>query len=156
MLLIFSSASAYPPAVYCKTSENENLWNSKLTHFLIWIWKSVPLILRGEHRLRVFGCKVLRKLSWLQGNEVTLQNLEFHNFSSSPRTVGITRSRRMEWATYVARMRETRNAYRILVDKLSVRDDGRRKRRCGDNTKMEFNPRITDIGTKYVHVRSSQ
>jgi hypothetical protein len=32
------------------------------------------------------------------------------------------KSRRMRWAGHAARMREKRNAYRILVDKLEKRD----------------------------------
>jgi hypothetical protein len=37
-----------------------------------------------------------------------------------------------------------------------VRDEERCKSRCDDNIKMEFNPRITDIATIYVNVRSYQ
>jgi hypothetical protein len=36
---------------------------------------------------------------------------------SSPNTVRIIKTRRMRWAGHVARMGETRNAYRILVGK---------------------------------------
>jgi hypothetical protein len=36
---------------------------------------------------------------------------------SSPNIIRIFKSRRMRWAGYVARMGQTRNAYRILVGK---------------------------------------
>jgi hypothetical protein len=46
-----------------------------------------------------------------------LRNEELHNLYSSPNIIRIIKSRRMRWAGHVARMEETRNAYRILVGK---------------------------------------
>jgi hypothetical protein len=49
----------------------------------------------------------------------------------------MTKSRRMRWAGHVARMGETRNAYRILVGKPEgKRRLGRPRRRWVDNIKM--------------------
>jgi hypothetical protein len=49
------------------------------------------------------------------------------------------KSRRMRWAGHVARMGETRNAYRILVRKLEgKRPLGRPRRRWVDNIKMDL------------------
>jgi hypothetical protein len=49
------------------------------------------------------------------------------------------KSRRMGWAGYVARMGETRNAYRILVGKPEGKKPlGRPRRRCVDNIKMDL------------------
>jgi hypothetical protein len=49
------------------------------------------------------------------------------------------KSRRMRWAGHVARMRETRNAYRILVGKPEgKRPLGRPRRRWMDNIKMDL------------------
>jgi hypothetical protein len=49
------------------------------------------------------------------------------------------KSRRMRLAGHVARMREKRNAYRILVGKLEgKRPLGRSRRRCVDNVKMDL------------------
>jgi hypothetical protein len=47
-----------------------------------------------------------------------LLNEELHNLYSSPNIIRLIKSNRMRWAGHVARMRETRNAYRILVGKL--------------------------------------
>jgi hypothetical protein len=47
---------------------------------------------------------------------------KFHNLYSSPSIIRMIKSRRMRWAGHVARMREKRNAYRILVEK----PDGKR------------------------------
>jgi hypothetical protein len=47
------------------------------------------------------------------------------------------KSRKMSWEGHVARMRETRNAYRILVGKpKGKRSLGRLKRRWVDKTKI--------------------
>jgi hypothetical protein len=56
---------------------------------------------------------------------------------SSPNIIRTIKSRRMRWAGYVARMGETRNAYRILVGKSEGRRPlGRLRRRWVDNIKM--------------------
>jgi hypothetical protein len=44
-----------------------------------------------------------------------LHKEELHNLYSSPSIIRMVMSRRMRWAGHVARMREKRNAYRILV-----------------------------------------
>jgi hypothetical protein len=46
---------------------------------------------------------------------IKLHNEELHNWYSSPNIIRMIKSRRMRWAGHVARMGETRNAYRILV-----------------------------------------
>jgi hypothetical protein len=57
----------------------------------------------------VFENRVLRILG--------LHNEELHSLFSSPNIIRMIKSRRMRWAGHVARMGETRNAYRILVGK---------------------------------------
>jgi hypothetical protein len=78
------------------------------------------LTLREEHRLSVFQNRVLRRIFGPRRDEVTgdwrkLHNEKLHNLYSSPNIIRMIKSRRMGWAGHVARMRETRNAYRILV-----------------------------------------
>jgi hypothetical protein len=65
---------------------------------------------------------VLRRIFGPKRDEVTggwrrLHNEELHNLYSSPSINRMVKSRRMGWAEHVARMWETRNAYRILVGK---------------------------------------
>jgi hypothetical protein len=87
---------------------------------------------------------VLRRIFGPKRDDVTedwrkLHNEGLHNLYSSPNIIMLIKSRRMRWAGHVARMGETRNAYRILVG----RPEGKRplgtpRRRWVDNIKMEF------------------
>jgi hypothetical protein len=66
--------------------------------------------------------RVLRRIFGPKRDEVTgvwrkLHNEELHNLYSSPDIIRMIKSRTMRWVRHVARMRETRNAYRILVGK---------------------------------------
>ncbi|KAJ4435487.1 hypothetical protein ANN_18103 [Periplaneta americana] len=102
------------------------------------------LTLREEHRLRVFENKVLRKIFGAKRDEVTgewrkLHNTELHALYSSPDIIRNIKSRRLRWARHVARMGESRNAYRVLVG----RPEGKRplwrpRRRWEDNIKMDL------------------
>ncbi|KAJ4435545.1 hypothetical protein ANN_18161 [Periplaneta americana] len=78
------------------------------------------LTLREEHWLRVFENKVLMKIFGAKRDEVTgewrkLHNTELHALYSSPDIIRNIKSRRLRWAGHVARMGESRNAYRVLV-----------------------------------------
>jgi hypothetical protein len=84
--------------------------------------KTWSLTLRDEHRLRVFEDTGLRRIFGPKRDEVTgdwrkLHNEEHHNLYSSPEVIRMIKLKRMRWAGHVARMGETRNAYRILVGK---------------------------------------
>jgi hypothetical protein len=46
-----------------------------------------------------------------------LHNEELRDLYSSPSIIKIMKSRRMKWAAHVARMREKRNAYMLLMGK---------------------------------------
>jgi hypothetical protein len=81
------------------------------------IWS---LTLREQHILRVFERRVLRRIFGPKRDEVTgewrkLHNKEFHYLYSSARIIRIIKSMRMRWAGHVARIREKRNVYRLLV-----------------------------------------
>jgi hypothetical protein len=68
-----------------------------------------------------------------------LHNEELHNLYSSPSIIRMIKSRRMRWAGHVERMREKRNAYRILVVKPEEkRPLGRPRCRWVDNIKMDL------------------
>ncbi|KAJ4442202.1 hypothetical protein ANN_12068 [Periplaneta americana] len=76
------------------------------------------LTLREEQRLRMFENKVLRKIFGAKRDEVTgewrkLHNAELHGLYTSPDIIRNIKSRRLRWAGHVARMGESRNAYRV-------------------------------------------
>jgi hypothetical protein len=71
-----------------------------------------------EHRLRVFENRVLRIFGPKREGDGLwrkLHNDELHSLHSSPNIVRVIKSRRMRWAVHVARMREGRSVYRVLV-----------------------------------------
>ncbi|KAJ4429997.1 hypothetical protein ANN_22201 [Periplaneta americana] len=99
---------------------------------------------REEHKLRVFENKVLRKIFGAKKDEVTgewrkLHNTELHALYSSPDIIRNIKSRRLRCAGHVARMGESRNAYRVLVGRPEgKRPLGRLRRRWEDNIKMDL------------------
>ncbi|KAJ4433926.1 hypothetical protein ANN_16241 [Periplaneta americana] len=102
------------------------------------------LTLREEQRLRVFENRVLRKIFGAKRDEVTgewrkLHNTELHALYSSPDIIRNIKSRRLRWAGHVARMGESRNAYRVLVGRPEgKRPLGRPRRRWKYNIKMDL------------------
>jgi hypothetical protein len=105
--------------------------------------------LREEHRLRVFENRVLRILGPRReedGSWRKLHNDELHNLYSSPNIFRVIKSRRMRWAGHVARMREVRGVYRVLVGRPeSKRPLGRPRRRWEDNIKTDLREIWVDV-----------
>jgi hypothetical protein len=71
--------------------------------------KLKSLTLREEHRLRVFGNRVLRRIFGPRSDDVTgywrkLHNEKLHNLYSFSNIIRHIKSRRMRWAGHVARM----------------------------------------------------
>jgi hypothetical protein len=102
------------------------------------------LILREEHRLRVFEKRVLRRIFGPRRDEMAggwneLHNEEFHDLYSSPSIIRMIKLRRMKWTRHVARMGEKRNTYMLLVGKPEgKRPLGRPRRRWVDNIRMDL------------------
>jgi hypothetical protein len=112
------------------------------------IWRTLSLTLREEHRLKVFENRVLRRIFGPKRDGVTggwrkLHNEGLHRLYSSPSIVRVIKARRMRWAGHVARMREVRGAYNILVGRPEGRRQiGRPRRRWEDNIKMDLRERV--------------
>jgi hypothetical protein len=100
------------------------------------------LILREEHRPRVFENRVLKIFgpkTEKDGSWRKLHNDEPHSLHSSPNIVRVTKSRRMRWAGHVARMGEGRGVYRVLVGRPEdKRPLGRPRRRWEDDIRMDL------------------
>jgi hypothetical protein len=100
--------------------------------------------LREECRLRVFENRVLRRVFGPKRDGVTgergrLHNVESYALYSSSNIIRVIKSRRLRWAGHIARMGESRGAYRVLVCK----PEGRRplvrlRHRCECNIKMDL------------------
>jgi hypothetical protein len=106
--------------------------------------------LREGHRLRVFENRFLRKIFGPKreedGSWRKLRNDEPHNLYSSLNIVRVIKSRRMRWAGHVARMREWRGVYRVLVGRPEgKRLLGRSRRRWEDNIKMNLRETGIDV-----------
>ena len=113
------------------------------------------LTLREEHRLRVFENKLLRKIGLygakrgeINGEWRKLHNAELHTLHSSPNIIRHLKSRRLRWAGHVARLEQSRNAYRVFVGKPEgKRPLGRLRRRREDNIKMDLRIWVVMPGT---------
>jgi hypothetical protein len=107
-------------------------------------YETWSLILREEHRLRVFENRVLRRIFGPKRDEVTgqwrkLPNGELHDLYPSPDIIRQIKSRRLGWAGHVARTGEVRNVYRVLVGKPEgKRSLERPSRRWGDGIRMNL------------------
>jgi hypothetical protein len=67
----------------------------------------------------VFENRVLRRIfgpkrDYVTGESRKLHNEELHDLFSSPSIIRIMKARWLRWAGHVARMGETRNAYRLV------------------------------------------
>ncbi|KAJ4427856.1 hypothetical protein ANN_25635 [Periplaneta americana] len=96
------------------------IYKTVILPVLLYGCETWTLTLREEHRFRVFENKVLRKIFGAKRDEVTgewrkLHNTDLHALYSSPDIIRNIKSRRLRWAGHVARMGESRNAYRVLV-----------------------------------------
>jgi hypothetical protein len=92
----------------------------------------------------VFENRVPRRIYGPKRDEVTgdwrkVHNEELHNLYSSPNVIRMIKSRSVRLAGYLARVGETRNAYRILVGKPEgKRSLERERRRWVDNIKINL------------------
>jgi hypothetical protein len=66
-------------------------------------------MLREEHRLRVFGKRVLKRIfgpqrEKLAGDWIRLHNEYLYNLQASPNISGENKQRRMRWTGHIARI----------------------------------------------------
>ncbi|KAJ4449545.1 hypothetical protein ANN_00946 [Periplaneta americana] len=99
--------------------------------------------LERRTEIKGFENKVLRKIFGAKKDEVTvewrkLHNAELHALYSSRDIIRNIKSRCLRWAGYVARMGESRIAYKVLVGRSEEkRPLGRPRRRWEDDIKMD-------------------
>jgi hypothetical protein len=109
--------------------------------------------------MRVFENKVLRRIFGPKRDEVTgewrrLHNKELYALYSSPNIIRVVKSRRLRWAGHVARMGETRGAYRALVGKPEGRRPFERPaHRWKDNIKWIFRNWVGKAWARLVWIK---
>ena len=94
------------------------------------------LTLREESRLREFENSILKRISEPKrdenGERRRLHNEELHSLYRSPNIVWVIKSRVLRWAGHVARIKEGRSAFEILIGKLTKKKHlGRSRCRSG-------------------------
>jgi hypothetical protein len=100
--------------------------------------------LKEERRLRLYENRVLRRKYGPKRAEVTgkwrkLHNEELNDLYSSPNIVWVIKSRRMRWASHVARMGQSRGVYRVLMGTPERKiPPGKPRHRWEDNIKMDL------------------
>jgi hypothetical protein len=88
---------------------------------------------------RVLRCMFGPKRDEVKRERSKVHNEELNDMYSSPSIVSGDKSRRMRWARHVARMREGRDVYRVLMGKPEgKRQLGRPMCRWQDNIKMDL------------------
>jgi hypothetical protein len=116
-LLLFSPKS-FVFLSHIKKNLKIKIYKTVILPVVLYGCETWSLILGEEHRLRVFENRVLRRIFGPKreedGSWRKLHNDELHSLSS-PNIVRVIKSRRMRWAGHVARMREGRDVYRVLV-----------------------------------------
>jgi hypothetical protein len=109
----------------------------------------------------VFENRVLRRIFGPKRDDVTgdwrkLHNEKLYNLYSSPNIIRMIKSRRTRWTGHVARIGETRNAYRILVGKPEgKRPLGRTRRRWVDNINMDLKDGMVWAGSNWLRIGTS-
>jgi hypothetical protein len=106
--------------------------------------KTWSLTIRGEHSLRLFENRVLRRIFRSKREEMAggwrrLHNEELRNLCHSPNVIREIKSRSIRWAGHVACMGKLKNAYRILAGKPEGKGTlGRPRGRWEDNIRTNL------------------
>jgi hypothetical protein len=120
------------------------IYNTIILPVVFYGCETWSLTLREENRLGVFKNNVLRRIFGPKRDEMTgewrkLHSEELHNLYSFPDIIRQVKSSRMRWAGHVARMREERKVYKVLVGKPEgKRPIGRPRRRWEDGIRMDL------------------
>jgi hypothetical protein len=141
MLAIFQSKIFFLPVSYKKNLKIK-IYRTVILPVVLYGCETWSLILREEHRLRVFENRVLGVFGPKReedGSWRKFHNDELHSSYSSPNILTVIKSRRMRWAGHVARMEEGSGIYRVLVGRpVGKRPLGRPMRRWEANIKMDL------------------
>jgi hypothetical protein len=121
---------------------NVKIYSTTILSVFVYGCETWWLTLREERWVSVIKNRVLRRIFGPKRSEVKvewrkLHNEELDNLYCSPNIIRVVKDRRMKWVGHVARMRDRRGIYGVLVGK----SEGKRplvstKRIWEDNIKM--------------------
>ena len=99
--------------------------------------------IKGGCRLRVLENRILSRIfgpkRYANGEWRRLHDEELHCLYLSTNIIRVIKSRRLRWASHVARMEEGRSTFKILTGTpAEKRPLGRPRRRCEDNIRMDL------------------
>ena len=123
---------------------NSKIHRTIILPVVLCVCETWSLALIKECRLRILENRALRRIFGPKRDEVRggwrrLHNKELYALYSSPNVIRVNKSRRLTWAGHVARMGDSRRAYRVLAGKSEGRILlGRPRRRREDNIKMDL------------------
>ena len=128
--------------VFCPKNIKVKLYRTVILYVVLYVYETWSPTVSEEHRLRVFGNRVLRKIfgptrdevmgEWGQQHNETLYDLYAPN-------IWVIKSRRMRWVGHAAHMGKRRGAYRILVRRPEGRIlVGRPRHTWWDDIKMDL------------------
>jgi hypothetical protein len=125
------------------TSLKSRIYKAVIVPVVLYGCETWSLTVRGEHKLRVFENRVLRRIfepkrNGVKGGWRKIHNAELHNLYSTPNIIRTIKSMRMRWAGYVARMGPRGNAYVLGKNREGERQLGRPRRRYMDDINMDF------------------
>jgi hypothetical protein len=106
-LLLFNPKTFFFPS-HNQKSLKIKIYKTVILSVVLYGCETWSLILREEHRLRIFENRVLRRIFGPKreedGSWTKLHNDELHSLYSSPNIVRVIKLRRMSWTGHVARM----------------------------------------------------
>jgi hypothetical protein len=125
----------------CEKKLKITIYKTVILPVVLYGHETWSLILREEHKLRVFENRMLR-LFGPEKDDVLwrkLHNNELHSLYSSPSIVRMIKSRRMRWVGHVAHMGDGKGVYRVLVGTPEgKRSLGRPRHMWEGNIKMDL------------------
>ena len=117
------------------------IYRSVILPVVLYGCETWSLTLREEHRLRV-----LRRIFGPKRDGVTGEWRKLHNEELND-IIRVIKSRKMRWAEHVARIGNSRGAYRVLIGKPEGKKLlGRPRRRWEDNIKMD----LKEVGCEVI------
>ena len=101
--------------VILKVNQMFNAENNNIASCAMWMWSMVSYIKGGTRAKGIWKQDPEANILTHSGEWRRLHNEELHSLYSSPNIIMVIRPRRLRWAGHVARMEESRSAFKMLT-----------------------------------------